>query len=411
METPLVTVVTPSYNQGCFIRATIESVLRQDYPCIEYIIMDGGSTDETASVVKEYASRLTFVSEKDRGQSHAINKGFQRGRGEIVAWLNSDDVFLDGAIARAVCAFREHPRAGAVYGEGYFMDRAGNLTRRFPHTQPFNLWRLANVSDYILQQTVFFRKSVVEEMGYLVEDLHYAMDWDILIKVAKKYPLHYVSAYMGCLREYGDTKTFTGGKQRIREIRRVLRSHTGSSVPLGWIVHGLETYTQLWCAGIERWVPSAWLRETLQMLVTDLASSVAGAIVQGAQGWFSDGWASRRVRYMLPAGEGTLKLEGSLPRTGWLEGQALEILCNGKAVGRFDLKAGPFLIETTLPTGGSGDALNIEIRASHSTVPAYTTGVADYRELAYLLNKIHWCGYEFLAPHEPSLPIPGKAQT
>src|SRR5262252_7976679 len=102
MSDPIVTVVTPSYNQGQYIRATIESVLAQDYPHIEYIVMDGGSTDETASVAKEYSSRLTFVSEKDRGQSHAINKGFQLARGPVVSWLNSDDLYLPGAVCTAV---------------------------------------------------------------------------------------------------------------------------------------------------------------------------------------------------------------------------------------------------------------------------------------------------------------------
>ena len=106
MPNPLVTVVTPSYSQGQFIRATIESVLSQDYPHIEYIIMDGGSTDETASVVKDYASRLTFISEKDRGQSHAINKGFLMARGSILGWLNSDDLYLPGCIrsSESVCS-------------------------------------------------------------------------------------------------------------------------------------------------------------------------------------------------------------------------------------------------------------------------------------------------------------------
>ena len=102
---PVVTVVTPSYNQGGFIRATIESVLSQDYPRVEHIVMDGGSTDQTAAIAGEYASRLTWISEKDRGQAHAINKGFARAAGEIVAWLNSDDILLPGAVTRAVRAF------------------------------------------------------------------------------------------------------------------------------------------------------------------------------------------------------------------------------------------------------------------------------------------------------------------
>src|SRR5450432_4663135 len=128
MSGPLVTVVTPSYNQGHFIRATIESVLSQDYPQVEYIIMDGGSTDQTASVVRDYASRLTFISEKDRGQSHAINKGFQMAKGSILAWLNSDDFYLPGSIGTAVDSLQGNAAAGAVYGEGYLIDRSGNTS-------------------------------------------------------------------------------------------------------------------------------------------------------------------------------------------------------------------------------------------------------------------------------------------
>ena len=127
MTEPLVTIVTPSYNQGRFIRATIESVLAQDYPAIEYIIMDGGSTDETAAIASEYNERLTFISEPDRGQSHAVNKGFRMARGEIVNWINSDDVILPGAVGHAVRALTQHPRVGAVYGEGYTIDRDGKF--------------------------------------------------------------------------------------------------------------------------------------------------------------------------------------------------------------------------------------------------------------------------------------------
>src|ERR1700693_3648321 len=141
MAQPLVTIVTPSYNQGQFIRTTIESVLSQDYPHIEYIIMDGGSKDETAAMVKEYGSRLTWISEKDRGQSHAINKGFRMARGSIISWLNSDDLILPGAVRKAVDGFRQNPEAGAVYGEGYLIDREGKTTGRFPCTEPFNLWK------------------------------------------------------------------------------------------------------------------------------------------------------------------------------------------------------------------------------------------------------------------------------
>ena len=230
---PLVTVVTPSYNQGRFIRATIESVLSQSYPNLEYIIMDGGSTDETAAVVKDYASRLTFISEKDRGQSHAINKGFRMAGGSILSWLNSDDLYLPGAIQAAVDAFESSPGAGAVYGEGYLIDRDGDITARFPCTEPFNLWKFVHLSDYILQQTVYFRRDALDQVGYLDETLHYSMDWDILIRIGLRYPMVYIPEYMGCLREYAEAKTFAGGIRRAREIHNMLRRHTGMRIPPG----------------------------------------------------------------------------------------------------------------------------------------------------------------------------------
>src|SRR5437773_10477182 len=209
--TPLFSVVTPSYNQGRFIRATIESVLSQDYPNVEYIIMDGGSADETASVVKDYASRLTFISEKDRGQTHAINKGFKRAHGQLLAYLNSDDVYLPGMIRMAIQGFQKNPNAGAVYGEGYLIDSEGKISSRFPYTESFNLWKLVYLSDYILQQTVAFRREALDEVGELDESLHYTMDWDILIRIGMKYPLEYIPEYMACLREYSTTNHFREG--------------------------------------------------------------------------------------------------------------------------------------------------------------------------------------------------------
>ena len=109
---PTVSIVTPSFNQGRFIRETIESVLSQDYPAIEYMVIDGGSTDETVSILKSYGNRIFWISEPDSGQSDAINKGWKRATGEILTWLNSDDVYLPGAIAKAADYLQRHPNVG-----------------------------------------------------------------------------------------------------------------------------------------------------------------------------------------------------------------------------------------------------------------------------------------------------------
>ncbi|MGA3238706.1 MAG: glycosyltransferase family 2 protein [Bryobacteraceae bacterium] len=391
MPEPLVTVVTPSYNQGNFIRATIESVLSQAYPSVEYIIMDGGSTDETASVVKDYASRLTFISEKDRGQSHAINKGFRMARGSILAWLNSDDVYLPGAIRNGVEGFSRDPAPGAVYGEGYLIDREGKITCRFPHTIPVNLWRLTHVSDYILQQSVYFRKDVLDEVGYLDEDLHYAMDWEILIRIGKKHPLGYIPEYMGCLREYAEAKSSSGGARRVREIRDMLRRHTDRYLPPGYIVYGLDTHHEIWCERIRRTAMLRPIAGKLQSLVKLAAGLTICYMDRYSQGLYTDGWAGPVLRYMLHPGSGPLIVEGTVPAWGKaFRGQKLSIVANGRTLGRFPLAAGDFSIQVELPPDLAGQLLRLRIKASRWIIPSGFTLQGDHRRLAYLVKGIRW---------------------
>jgi len=383
---PLVTIVTPSYNQGRFIRATIESVLSQDYPRVEYIIIDGASTDETAAVVQPYRDRLIWISEKDAGQSHAINKGFRMAKGEIVAWINSDDTIQPGAVSHAVRAFRDFPDVGAVYGEGYQIDGDGNIKQRFPSTEPFNLWKLVYLSDYILQQTVYFRRSVLDDIGFLDESLKWGMDWDILIRIGKRYPLQYIPEYIGCLREHGDTKTATGGRERFRELARILRQHGGRAYPPGYVTYGLDTYGGIWDRWIERHtprlfdIPSRWVRKHL------LAATryVIDYTLREAQGWYSDGWVTSKAHFMLPAGNGRLRLRGSVPELGpKLRGQTVRIECNGE---RRDTALGFGDFDIVLPFAPSKRAATITVRAARYVVPAAEGLGPDRRRLALILQ-------------------------
>ncbi len=237
---PLVSVITPSYNQGKYIETTIKSVLNQNYPNLEYIIIDGGSTDGSLSIIKKYADKLTYISERDGGQSNAINKGFRIAKGEIVAWLNSDDTYEPGAISEAVKYFDQHDVA-LVYGEGDLINENGQKIKRFEATQSFDLWTLVNVWDYIMQPTTFFKRNALEKVGYLDEDLHWTMDWDLWIRLAKKYKVGYINKILANSREYAETKTSTGGWKRFKEIRTVLRKHGEKRFPPGYFIYAAST--------------------------------------------------------------------------------------------------------------------------------------------------------------------------
>jgi len=381
MNQPFVSIITPSYNQGKFIRATIESVLTQDYPNIEYIIMDGGSTDESASIARQYSNRLTFISEPDRGQAHAINKGFRMARGEIVAWLNSDDTLLPGAVTHAVRAFKQTPSLGAVYGEGYLIDYHGNVKSRFPATEPFDLWKLIYVSDYILQQTVYFRRAVFDNVGFLNEDLHWGMDWDILMRIGKRYWIEYIPKYMGCLREYAEAKTFSGGHRRFRELAAIMRAHGHMRYPPGYFSYGLHTYQEIIC----RYVPISLLRRAISSAALRFYSNK----VFHCQGMYRDGWAGRRAKYMFPAGRGRIRISGIVPDIEALKGQTIEIYCNGSIVERRELAFGEFQIEFDW-NGNDSQPIYIEIIAIKTFVPSRFGHGSDKRKLSYMLRNIEW---------------------
>lgn len=234
---PMVSIITPSYNQGEFLHDAIESVLGQDYENIEYIVIDGGSSDNSLEILKEYEGRITYVLEPDNGQSNAINKGFRMAKGDIVAWLNSDDVYEPGCISAAVEVFKNHKSASLVYGDGYIINRDGSKNRIFEYTSPFDMWSLINIWDYIMQPTAFFKKGLLERVGMLDERLNWAMDWDLWIKLAHEGEVIYLPRLMACSREYGETKTSTGDELRLREILGLMQKHSGEDAPYGYEIY------------------------------------------------------------------------------------------------------------------------------------------------------------------------------
>jgi hypothetical protein len=190
-SSPLVTIITPSYNQAAFLEFTIRSVLAQDYFPLEYMIVDGGSTDDSVEIIQRYSDRLAWwVSERDSGQAEAINKGLRRAKGEIVAWLNSDDLYLPGAIQQAVAAFQEHPPLGLVFGDAITIDAQGKPLSRLT----FGDWNLLDLVSFriICQPAVFMRRAVLEKSGYLESSYHYMLDHHLWIRMARCAPIGYI---------------------------------------------------------------------------------------------------------------------------------------------------------------------------------------------------------------------------
>ena len=180
MSRPLVSIVTPSLNQAPFIADAIESVDTQDYPAIEHLVIDGGSTDGTADVVARFDG-VRFISEADQGQADAVNKGMRAAGGDVIGWLNSDDTYLPGAVAAAVDCLREHPNAVAVFGEAYYTHADGSVIEPYPTAPSLEL----DVGCFVCQPAVFVRASALRNVGYLDSSLHYCMDYDLWIRLSR----------------------------------------------------------------------------------------------------------------------------------------------------------------------------------------------------------------------------------
>jgi glycosyltransferase involved in cell wall biosynthesis len=241
MTDPTVSIVTPSFNQARYLEATLQSVLTQDYPRIEYIIVDGGSTDGLVDIIRKFAdlesdglplvnqeqapklqnhSIAWWVSEKDRGQTDAINKGFARATGDILAWINSDDTYEPRAVGQAVKYLSEHPEVG--YADCNYVDEAGRVIGRFPAAQT-DLPRLRRGYVHIPQQTMFFRADLWKQVGPLDPSFYFAMDYDLWTRLAAHSELKYLAG-----QTWANFRIHTSGKTIAADDRcwpEMLRVH------------------------------------------------------------------------------------------------------------------------------------------------------------------------------------------
>jgi hypothetical protein len=230
---PTVSIVTPSLNQGRFIRRTIESVLSQRIDGLEYTVVDGGSTDETIDILRLYGERLRWISEPDRGQGDAVNKGILASTGEIIGWLNSDDIYYRGALRTVRGYMEQHPEVDIVYGESELLDEEGRVTGSYP-TEP---WAIERLKDrcIICQPAAFFRRNLIERIGLIDTRLYYCMDYEYWLRAALKGArFGYLPKRLAGSRMYPSNKTSRGKLEALRETNSMFRSLLGR-VPDRWI--------------------------------------------------------------------------------------------------------------------------------------------------------------------------------
>jgi hypothetical protein len=229
---PSIAIITPSLNQGMFIEETIQSVLSQDYPNIEYWVIDGGSTDDTLAVLKRYGDRVKWISEPDRGQSAAINKGMsQVGDTTYVGWLNADDLLLPHGLKSMASFLDQHPACVAVFGKAYIIDDKGNRTGQYP-TKPFNKKEFA-VHCTISQPASLIRRSAWETIGGLDESIHRCMDYDLWWRLSGIGEIGYLDRFVASSRDHAQSKTRTQRKEVNEEAISILLRHWGM-VPRNW---------------------------------------------------------------------------------------------------------------------------------------------------------------------------------
>lgn len=229
---PIISIVTPSFNQGKFIERTIQSVLTQRIDGLEYYIADGGSADGSVTVIRKYRDRLTYVAEKDNGQAAAVNKGIKATSGDIIGWLNSDDIYYPGALSTVLEYFAAHPEADVLYGDANHIDENDLILEPY-YTEDWNYERLKEVC-FLCQPAVFFRRRLVEKAGLLDERLQYCMDYEYWLRLGPVATFVRIGEVLAGSRMYQANKTQSARVAVHREINDMLLKRIGH-VPDKWI--------------------------------------------------------------------------------------------------------------------------------------------------------------------------------
>ena len=248
---PRVSIVTPSYNQAQFLEETIRSVLLQGYPNLEYIIIDGGSTDGSVDIIRKYEPWLAYwVSERDKGQADALNKGLRIAKGDIIGWLNSDDLYEPGALSLVARYFVKYPEACVVYGNITFVDEHSAPVRQvrpnYSREKFVQWWRYKNVG--VPSCAAFYRREVFDQVGGFDTNLHYVLDYEFYLRAGEFYGFHYLPELNSCFRVHTTSKTGTSSTPFARDTMRIVKSYWGQRDPLKMPFLLLSAWRSYWRA-------------------------------------------------------------------------------------------------------------------------------------------------------------------
>jgi glycosyltransferase involved in cell wall biosynthesis len=393
-DRPVVSVVTPSYNMGRFLEETMQSVLAQDYPHIDYIVMDGGSSDSTLELLRKYEGRLRYVSAPDGGQADAVNQGFKLSSGQVFAFLNADDTYLPGAVGTAVTQMLANTSAGMVYGDAYYVHEDGSIMGTYP-TRSFDYEALGH-NCFICQPAAFMWRDAYVAAGGMNASLQTALDYDLWIRMARMRPLLRIDGYLATSRMYPGNKTISRRKQVFEEIVQVVMAHFGY-VPYDW-VYGYAAYLvdrkdQIF----ETSVPSAAKQAVALLLGLHVNHRqsfrywrewrTATGIGFKFTGRWSDGWISREYHHELkvPLDCDHIVISGRY-QASFRKGLRLAVSLNGCRLEQVRIeRQGPFRVETQCPPDARGrtNSLKIECNASFRPVRG-----GDTRRLSCLIDGI-----------------------
>lgn len=286
---PEISIITPSYNQGRFIERTIQSVLSQRISHLEFVVFDGGSTDDTTDILRKYETEVRWVSEKDRGQTHAVNKGLQATSADIIGWLNSDDIYYPDSLRRVLSYFASHPEIDLVYGNAHHIDETDQIIDEY-YTEAWNLERLKEIC-FLCQPAVFFRRRVVDRFGLLDEKLNYCMDYEYWLRLALAGArFSYLPLFLAGSRLYPDNKTLRDRIKVSEEINATVFNKL-NYLPSQWIYN--FAWVSVEAAGFHRNDPIRFTRALATMtLKTSLRWNhrISLPIAWRCARWFGGGY-------------------------------------------------------------------------------------------------------------------------